>query len=228
MQAVVLDGTRLTQKPPASLSPPPRAPRACAICSQLAAGCQRLGGAGGSWHCHPWLWLQLLAIDVPGEGTRSSSSSLCSSQISGEPWVVPTELPGLSWRTGQGGSGSCGFSSPIQAPDWSWLFSRDGHVPPCAWHSWEGPGMDRMGSPISGCPRGTIKGTLGLFRSYPIQTSAHSLSSVLLHFQDSSPPVFHQFSCPYSIPSSCVGTLRVNFSSSIPIPSPMRSFSSAP
>lgn len=60
MQAVVLDGNRLgcgrpSPKPPASLSPPPRAPYVCAICSQLAAGCQHLGRAGGSWHCHPWL-----------------------------------------------------------------------------------------------------------------------------------------------------------------------------
>lgn len=44
-----------SRKPPASLCPPPRAPRGCAICSQLAAACQRLGRAGGSCLCPPWL-----------------------------------------------------------------------------------------------------------------------------------------------------------------------------
>lgn len=189
------------------------------LVASASAGLGAAGTVTRGCGCSSWPLMSL------GRGPGAAPARSVHPRSLESPGWCPLSCQGCLGGLARVGLGPVGFSSPIQAPDWSWLFSRDGHVPPCAW---EGPGMDRMGSPVSGCPRGTIKGTLGLFRSYPIQTSAHSLSSVLLHFQDSSPPVFHQFSCPCSIPSSCVGTLRVNFSSSIPIPSPMRSFSSAP
>ncbi|XP_039552388.1 uncharacterized protein LOC120496216 [Passer montanus] len=264
MQAVVLDGKRLgcgrpSRKPPASLSPPPRAPRVCAICSQLAAACQRLGRAGGSCLCHPWLWLQLWAVDVPVEGTRGGFTSLVFiPELSRARGVVPTELPGLSWRTGHPvglGAWVSLWDAPHpsrcprtagEAVAGSSAEARDGHVPAV-------PGIAENGQVWTGCDHLAGHSCLWLSQrnnraldcSFPIPfrpqpRPVHSLSSVsctsraaLLQFftgflvQSSSPPVFHWFSCPCSIPSSCVGTWMVNFTSSIPIPPPTRSFPSA-
>lgn len=222
------------------------------LVASTSAGLGVAGTVTRGCDCSSWPLMSLW------RGPGAASPRSCSSQISGEPvGRCPGSCQGClgglgtpvaaahGWR----GSGYLARVSLWDSPHpagYSMTFAvtvrgsspeaRGGHVPAM-------PGVPENGQVQTGCdhlawgvlsvavPEEQPKEHLGC--SFPIPTRPqprpiHSLSSVLLHFQNSSPSVLHRFSCPCSTPSSCVGTSMVNFTSSIPVPSPTSSFSSAP
>lgn len=171
----------------------PSSPCPPCLCHLLAACCwlpapQR---GWGQLALSPVVVAAALGCCCPVEGTRSGSTSLVSvPDLFRTRGVVPTELPGLSWRTGhpRGWRGSgylaraslWGSPRPSRCPRTvgeggagSSPEARGGHVPPM-------PGIPENGQdviswpgcPVSDCPRGRTEATLGLFLSCPIQTSA--------------------------------------------------------
>lgn len=201
----------------------PSSPCPPCLCHLLTAGCWlsaprqgwgQLALSPPGWHCSSWLLMSLWR----GPGAVPPRS--CSSQISGEGQGC---LGGLGTSVGA----ACGnlLTHPgIPEQLVRLYFSRDGHEPPMEFLR-----LDRYGQDVITWPREShlwLSQRRNQRNSWIVPFLSHShlsplfvLSAPALPEQFSS---FSQFSCPCSIPSSCVGTLMVNFTSSIPMVSSIR------